>query len=89
MAKTTRRTRSRARPTRTTGTRLDAVKAQARGMPTSQSAPLASPHSGQEPTHDQIAAMAYEIWLKSGCPQGSETQHWLEAERPLAASVSL
>jgi len=76
MAKT--RTRSRARPTRTTGTRLDAVKAQSRGMP--------SPHEAA-PTHDQISAMAYEIWHENGCPQGNETEHWLEAERRLNAAI--
>ena len=77
MAKTTRRIRSRARPTRTTGERLDAVMAQSLGA----SAPVMPMGL---PSHDQIASMAYEIWLKNGCPPDHEVENWLEAERQLA-----
>lgn len=75
MAKTTRRIKSRARPTRITGDRLDALKAGARNGPIVKSAPL--------PTHDRIAERAYEIWLTKGCPANNEVSNWLEAEHLL------
>ncbi|HBA84153.1 MAG TPA: hypothetical protein DCZ95_08675 [Verrucomicrobia bacterium] len=33
-----------------------------------------------KPTQDEVARMAYEIYLMEGCPQGRDVQHWLEAE---------
>jgi hypothetical protein len=35
------------------------------------------------PTHEQIAALAHEIWQERGCPDGSDIDIWLEAERQL------
>jgi hypothetical protein len=35
------------------------------------------------PTHDQIAALAHEIWRERGSPDGSDVDIWLEAERQL------
>ncbi len=35
------------------------------------------------PTHDQIAARAYEIWLAEGAPTGRQEQHWLQAEKDI------
>lgn len=35
------------------------------------------------PTHEQIAALAHELWLERGCPEGSDIDIWLEAERQL------
>ncbi len=32
---------------------------------------------------DKIAARAYEIWKASGCPDGKDLDHWLQAEREL------
>jgi hypothetical protein len=29
---------------------------------------------------EQIEIRAYEIWLTGGCGDGSELQHWLQAE---------
>lgn len=34
-------------------------------------------------THAQIAALAHEIWQERGCPEGSDVDIWLEAERQL------
>lgn len=34
-------------------------------------------------THEQIAALAHELWLAQGCPSGSDMDIWLEAERQL------
>ena len=36
------------------------------------------------PSHEEIAARAYEIWLKKGRPQGQDVQNWNEATRELA-----
>jgi hypothetical protein len=76
MAKTT-RTRSRARATRTTGKRLDAVKAAVQKGPSKAT-------SYALPTHDRIAEKAYEIWLTKGCPADNEVSIWLEAEHQLS-----
>lgn len=34
-------------------------------------------------TREQIAALAHAIWKDRGCPQGSDLDIWLEAERQL------
>jgi len=39
------------------------------------------------PTHEQIAARAYEIFIERGRPQGRDLDHWLEAEAQLRASA--
>lgn len=40
------------------------------------------------PTHEQVAALAYEIWQRGGCKSGNDLQDWLEAESRLCkASV--
>ncbi len=36
------------------------------------------------PTHDAIARQAHELWQDRGCPNGSDSEIWLEAERQLA-----
>lgn len=38
----------------------------------------------QNPTHEEIAARAHDIWERAGCPEGQETEHWLQAERELS-----
>ncbi|PTX97814.1 DUF2934 domain-containing protein [Opitutus sp. ER46] len=38
------------------------------------------------PTHEQIAALAHELWRERGCPEGSDIDIWLEAERQLAGA---
>ncbi|MGC8743685.1 MAG: DUF2934 domain-containing protein [Verrucomicrobiia bacterium] len=35
------------------------------------------------PTHEEIATMAYYIWLSEGCPEGCAERHWFEAEAQL------
>lgn len=35
------------------------------------------------PTHEQVAALAHELWQERGCPEGSDVDIWLEAERQL------
>lgn len=38
-------------------------------------------------TREQIAALAHAIWKDRGCPQGSDLEIWLEAERELKDGV--
>jgi hypothetical protein len=39
-----------------------------------------SPEVAEEVTHEEIATRAYFIYIRAGCPEGQEMQHWLEAE---------
>lgn len=43
-----------------------------------------SNHSANpEPTHEEITALAQQIYEEEGCPSGQAEAHWLEAERRL------
>jgi hypothetical protein len=33
------------------------------------------------PDYDAIGALAYELWIKRGCPIGSPEEDWFQAER--------
>ena len=33
--------------------------------------------------HDEIAELAYQLWVKRGCPDGSPEEDWLRAEEAL------
>jgi hypothetical protein len=35
------------------------------------------------PTHEQIAARAYQLWEVNGRPAGTDLENWLQAERLL------
>jgi hypothetical protein len=35
------------------------------------------------PTEQEIATAAYQLWLDSGCPIGSDREHWCQAEAML------
>jgi len=37
------------------------------------------------PSHDEIAAAAYLIWIKEGRPHGRDREHWFQAETQLIA----
>jgi hypothetical protein len=37
----------------------------------------------KRPTHNEIAARAYQIWLEQGRPDGHDLDHWLQAEYEL------
>lgn len=39
------------------------------------------------PTQEQIAALAHAIWMDRGCPEGTDVDNWLEAERQLRGAV--
>ena len=47
-----------------------------------QSSEITDPVSG--PSHEQIAALAYSIWVLEGYSEGREEANWQEAERQLA-----
>jgi len=38
-----------------------------------------------KPTCNEVAALAFQIYLREGRPQGRDLQHWSEAEAQLAA----
>jgi hypothetical protein len=44
--------------------------------------------NSRTPTHDAIAACAYLIWKREGCPEGREKEHWLQAEIQLDACAA-
>ncbi len=39
-----------------------------------------------EPSREEVARLAYLIYLKEGCPQGRSMEHWLKAEEQLKSS---
>jgi len=41
--------------------------------------------AGAPPTAD-VAALAYELWQKSGCAPGRDQEFWFQAERELRAA---
>lgn len=53
---------------------------------------LPSPETGTErgtshhqPSHDQIALLAYQMWEERGRPEGSPEDDWFRAEKQLLA----
>lgn len=42
--------------------------------------------ASKEVSHDECSRLAYSLWEKRGCPQGSAEQDWLEAEEQLRNS---
>jgi len=47
-----------------------------------------STSSNTTPTHDEIAAQAYQIYLREGCVEGRDLDHWLQAEAELRGRVN-
>jgi hypothetical protein len=39
------------------------------------------------PKHEEIAALAHQIWEKNGRPAGRDVQFWLQAEQSLLSSI--
>src|SRR5687767_2479854 len=60
--------------------RMKSKKSSRLSPATPSSAPL-------PPTQEQIAALAHAIWIDRGRPEGSDMDHWLEAERQLRGEV--
>ena len=40
------------------------------------------------PAHEEIARLAYELWLQRGCPIGSPEEDWANAETQLQQPVA-
>jgi hypothetical protein len=41
------------------------------------------------PERDEIAELAYQLWVKRGCPDGSPDEDWLRAEEELLHNRAL
>ncbi len=39
--------------------------------------------------HRRIAQRAHEIWVQEGCPEGKQTEHWIQAESEVANPAPL
>jgi hypothetical protein len=35
------------------------------------------------PEHDEVAELAYQLWILRGCPDGSPEEDWFRAEEAL------
>jgi hypothetical protein len=53
------------------------------GQSRTQSQQPQSQARGAAPTHDQIAARAYQIYVESGYQEGRDNENWLRAEQLL------
>jgi hypothetical protein len=43
-----------------------------------------TPIDGSQPAeHDRIEALAHQLWVMRGCPQGSPGEDWTQAEQQL------
>jgi hypothetical protein len=38
------------------------------------------------PTHEEISARAYQIFVANGCREGRDLEHWLQAEAELSGA---
>lgn len=56
--------------------------------------PVIIPDTVQEPKHEQIAALAYDLWIERGSPHGSHEEDWhraaeqLRGETPMTKAAS-
>ncbi|MGA2176899.1 MAG: DUF2934 domain-containing protein [Verrucomicrobiota bacterium] len=41
----------------------------------------------QQPSHDEIARLAYELWEQSAKPPGQDVEFWLKAEQRLRSQA--
>ena len=58
--------------------------------PTQQTkkAALITNNSNDKPSHDEVALFAYYVWESEGHRNGSEIDHWLQAEKQLEVACS-
>lgn len=50
-----------------------------------KAAPAPAAQQSAPPSAQQVAALAYALWVQEGRPQGRDREHWAEAERQLGA----
>jgi hypothetical protein len=43
-------------------------------------------HAAAQPSHDEIAKRAYQLFAESGYISGHDVEHWLQAEAQLSAA---
>ena len=60
----------------------------AKSSKTATPAPRKPRSAKAQPTHEQIAQRAYEIYLERGATPGDPMQDWLRAELELAAPAN-
>lgn len=56
--------------------------------PDAQAQPANTHHGFTDFGHDDIAALAYELWQARGCPDGSPDEDWFEAARQLRSRAA-
>jgi Protein of unknown function (DUF2934) len=56
--------------------------------PAPASAPAAKPSSAWNPTQQEIALVAYELYERRGRVQGHDREDWLQAERIVRARAA-
>ena len=39
--------------------------------------------NNDSPSHEEIAALAYQLWMARGCEEGAPDEDWFEMEREL------
>jgi hypothetical protein len=44
--------------------------------------------TGTEPTHEDIALLAYSYWLQRGCVDGCPEEDWMRAEQELRSRTN-
>ena len=59
------------------------VRRRAAATRTSRKMASAPPRTTAQPSHEEIARLAYEIYLRRGGQSGNELEDWMEAERQL------
>jgi hypothetical protein len=66
--------------------RADRNKEKPDGVRTGTKAQTNRPSGARPPTHEQIAARAYELYERDGRQEGRELEYWLQAEFELGSS---
>jgi hypothetical protein len=56
---------------------------------TKSSKNIADPRVTEEPTREEIAELAYQLWIERGSPHGSQEEDWHRAEAQLRGGQSL
>ena len=70
-----------------TATPIDRSEAKGSGTLAAPAKIAAAPKAAVNPTHDQIAARAYQIYLARGFGPGNAESDWSQAERLLRAGL--
>lgn len=58
-------------------------------LPSQAVVPDAVTTNGSEPATEEVAALAYQLWVERGSPHGSHEEDWYRAEQELRGSRPL